>query len=150
MSPSLCQLIRMAVSTTIKRLAPGTVGVAARRAVWPSLARCRIEGRHPHCGAPPGVGERAGDGLRPEDRRLGRTLPLSPALSAALRHAQATQKAERLALGPDYGQGENVVCDEAGRAYHPDTMSNYWRALCAWRRRCHRFGCMTLAIRAGR
>jgi len=65
----------------------------------------------------------------PKTDGSGRTLPLSPALSAALRHAQATQKAERLALGPDYGQGENVVCDEAGRAYHPDTMSNYWRAL---------------------
>jgi len=59
-----------------------------------------------------------------------RTLPLTPALMAALRKAQATQKAERLALGPDYGPGEHVVCDEAGRPYHPDTMSDYWRALC--------------------
>jgi hypothetical protein len=23
-----------------------------------------------------------------------------------------------------------VVCDEAGRPYHPDTVSDYWRALC--------------------
>jgi integrase len=66
----------------------------------------------------------------PKTDGSGRTLPLTPALTAALRHAQATQKAERFALGPDYGQGEHVVCDEAGRAYHPDTMSNYWRALC--------------------
>jgi integrase len=41
------------------------------------------------------------------------------------------QKAERLALGPDYGPGEHVVCDEAGRPYHPDSMSDFWRALCA-------------------
>ena len=66
----------------------------------------------------------------PKTEGSGRTLPLTPALTAALRRAQATQKAERFALGPDYGQGEHVVCDEAGRAYHPDTMSNYWRALC--------------------
>ena len=66
----------------------------------------------------------------PKTDGSGRTLPLSPALTAALRRAQTTQKAERFALGPDYGQGEHVVCDEAGRAYHPDTMSNYWRALC--------------------
>jgi integrase len=44
-----------------------------------------------------------------------RTLPLTPALSTALRRALAIQKAERLALGPDYGPGEHVVCDEAGR-----------------------------------
>jgi hypothetical protein len=54
-----------------------------------------------------------------------------------------------LALGPDYGQGEHVVCDEAGRAYHPDTMSNYWRALCV-AAKVPPSGCMTLAIRAGR
>jgi integrase len=60
-----------------------------------------------------------------------RTLPLTTALAAALRKARATQKAQRLALGPDYGRGEHVVCDEAGRPYHPDTMSDFWRALCA-------------------
>lgn len=59
-----------------------------------------------------------------------RTLPLTPALTAALSRAQATQKAERLALGPDYGPGEHVVCDGAGRPYHPDTISDYWRAFC--------------------
>jgi integrase len=47
-----------------------------------------------------------------------------------LRRAQTTQKAERLALGPDYGPGEHVVCDQAGRPYHPDTISDYWRATC--------------------
>jgi integrase len=37
---------------------------------------------------------------------------------------------ERLALGPDYGPGEHVICDQAGRPYHPDTLSDFWRALC--------------------
>ncbi|MGO9697621.1 MAG: hypothetical protein ACLPYO_28640 [Mycobacterium sp.] len=45
-----------------------------------------------------------------------------------LRRALAIQKTERMALGPDYGPGEHVVCDEAGRRYHPDTISDYWRA----------------------
>ena len=51
-------------------------------------------------------------------------------VSVALRRALAVQKSERLALGPDYGAGEHVLCDEAGRPYHPDTISDYWRALC--------------------
>jgi integrase len=66
----------------------------------------------------------------PKTDRSARTLPLTPALTAVLPRAQAIQKAERLALGPDYGAGLHVVCDEAGRAYHPDTISDYWRALC--------------------
>jgi integrase len=67
---------------------------------------------------------------RPKTDNSIRTLPLTRALTAALRKAQATQKVERLALGPDYGPGEHAVCDEAGRAYRPDTISDYWRALC--------------------
>lgn len=59
-----------------------------------------------------------------------RTLPLTPSLTAALKAASKRQKAERLALGEDYGPGDHVVCDEAGRAYHPDTISDYWRAIC--------------------
>jgi integrase len=66
----------------------------------------------------------------PKTDQSARTLPLTPALAAVLRRAQARQKAERLALGPDYGSGEHVVCDEAGRPYHPDTISDYWRAIC--------------------
>lgn len=66
----------------------------------------------------------------PKTDRSERTLPLTPALTAALRRAKAIQKTERLALGPDYGSGEHVVCDEAGRPYHPDTISDYWRAIC--------------------
>ena len=78
-----------------------------------------------------------------------RTLPLTPALMAALRKAQATQKAERLALGPDYGPGKHVVCDEAGRPYHPDTMSDFWRALCG-KTGVPRSGCTTPGTPAGR
>jgi integrase len=66
----------------------------------------------------------------PKTDRSARVLPLTPALMAALRRALAVQKSERLALGPDYGAGEHVLCDEAGRPYHPDTISDYWRALC--------------------
>lgn len=66
----------------------------------------------------------------PKTDRSERTLPLTPALTTALRRAVATQKQERMALGPDYGSGEHVVCDAAGRPFHPDTISDYWRALC--------------------
>jgi integrase len=39
--------------------------------------------------------------------------------------------AERLRLGPHYmGEGKRVVVDDAGRSYHPDTLSDFWRALC--------------------
>jgi integrase len=67
---------------------------------------------------------------RPKTEDSVRVLPLTPALTAALRRALAIQKAERLALGPDYGPGEHVVCDQVGRPYHPDTLSDFWRALC--------------------
>lgn len=66
----------------------------------------------------------------PKTEQSERTLPLTPALKSALRKAKAIQKAERLKLGPDYGSGEFVVCDEAGRPYHPDSVSDFWRALC--------------------
>jgi integrase len=67
---------------------------------------------------------------QPKTDSSGRVLPLTPALTAALRRALAMQKAERVALGPDYGPGEHVVCDQAGRPYHPDSLSDFWRALC--------------------
>jgi integrase len=67
---------------------------------------------------------------QPKTDTSARVLPLTPALAAALRRALAAQKAERLALGPDYGPGEHVVCDAAGRPYHPDTLSDFWRVLC--------------------
>ena len=77
-------------------------------------------------------------------------VPLTPALTAALRRAQATQKTERLALGPDYGPGEHVVCDQAGRPYHPDTISDYWRALCADGEGARDPACTTRGTPAGR
>jgi integrase len=66
----------------------------------------------------------------PKTDESARTLPLTPALKKALRRAQATQKVDRLKLGPDYGPGLHVVCDEAGRPYHPDTLSDFWREVC--------------------
>lgn len=67
----------------------------------------------------------------PKTDRSERSLPLTPEMAAALRRALTIQKAERLKLGPDYGSGDYVVCDEAGHPYHPDTLSDYWRSLCA-------------------
>jgi integrase len=56
---------------------------------------------------------------------------LTPALAKALKRAKATQAAERLRLGPHYiGNGQHVVVDDAGRSYHPDTLSDFWRELC--------------------
>ena len=67
----------------------------------------------------------------PKTERSARTLPLTPALAKALKRAKATQAAERLRLGPHYaGRGEHVVVDDAGRPYHPDTLSDFWRELC--------------------
>jgi len=67
---------------------------------------------------------------QPKTDRSARVLPLTPGLAAALRRAETGQKIERMKLGPDYGPGEHVVVDEAGRPYHPDTLSDFWRELC--------------------
>jgi integrase len=67
---------------------------------------------------------------QPKTDRSARVLPMTPALKAALRRAETKQKIERMKLGPDYGPGEHVVVDEAGRPYHPDTLSDFWRELC--------------------
>lgn len=67
----------------------------------------------------------------PKTERSARTLPLTPALAKSLKRAKAVQAAERLRLGPHYaGTGEYVVVDDAGRPYHPDTLSDFWRELC--------------------
>lgn len=67
----------------------------------------------------------------PKTDRSARTLPLTSALAKALKRAKAIQAAERLRLGPHYvGDGGQVVVDDAGRAYHPDTLSDFWRELC--------------------
>ncbi len=67
---------------------------------------------------------------QPKTDRSARVLPLTPGLEAALRRAQTRQKIERPRLGQDYGAGGHVVVDEAGRPYHPDTLSDFWRELC--------------------
>lgn len=67
----------------------------------------------------------------PKTERSARTLPLTPALAKALKRAKAVQAAERLQLGPYYtAEGDHVVVDDAGRPYHPDTLSDFWRELC--------------------
>lgn len=66
----------------------------------------------------------------PKSTRSARTLPLTPALTAALKSARTRQAKERLRLGEAYGPGTYVVCDEAGRPYHPDTISDFWREMC--------------------
>lgn len=67
----------------------------------------------------------------PKTKRSARTLPLTPTMAKALKRAKAMQAAERLRLGPHYvGAGEHVVVDHAGRPYHPDTLSDFWRELC--------------------
>jgi integrase len=76
------------------------------------------------------VGGRVHD-TDPKTERSARTLPLTPALAKALRRAKAVQAAERLRLGPHYiGGGKHVVVDDAGRQYHPDTLTDFWRELC--------------------
>jgi integrase len=67
----------------------------------------------------------------PKTERSARTLPLTAALAKALRRAKATQAGERLHLGPDYVGSDHVVVDEAGRPYHPDSLSDFWRELCS-------------------
>jgi len=67
----------------------------------------------------------------PKTERSARTLPLTPAVAKALRRGKVGQAAERLRLGPHYvGDGNHVVVDGAGRPYHPDTLSDFWRELC--------------------
>ena len=60
----------------------------------------------------------------PKTNASSRTLPLDEGLAAVLRAARRRQAEERLALGAAYGDGDYVACDEAGRPYHPDTLSN--------------------------
>ena len=65
----------------------------------------------------------------PKTDRSARVLPLTPALTAALRRAAAVQKTERLALGPTTAPAS--TSSATGRPpYHPDSLSDFWRALC--------------------
>jgi integrase len=61
-----------------------------------------------------------------KSEKSGRTLPLTAPLLAELKAAKARQSAEKLAFGPAYQGGDHVVCDEAGRPYHPDTLTSKW------------------------
>ena len=65
----------------------------------------------------------------PKTNASSRTLPLDEGLAAVLRAARKRQAEERLALGAAYGDGDYVACDEAGRPYHPDTLSKRWTKL---------------------
>ena len=65
----------------------------------------------------------------PKTNASSRTLPLDEGLAAVLRAVRKRQTEERLALGGAYGDGDYVACDEAGRPYHPDTLSKRWSKL---------------------
>ena len=65
----------------------------------------------------------------PKTDASSRTLPLDEGLAAVLRAARKRQAEERLALGPAYGDRDYVASDEAGRPYHPDTLSKRWSKL---------------------
>ena len=57
-----------------------------------------------------------------------RSIPLDPALVAVLRRHKARQAAEALVAGPgayDDGPG-NLLADELGRPYHPDSISGWF------------------------
>lgn len=71
------------------------------------------------------------DEKAPKTPRSQRTLPLTLGLIEVLRRAQRRQLEERLAFGPEYTQSGYVVVDEAGRPYHPETISDYWDRLLA-------------------
>jgi integrase len=64
----------------------------------------------------------------PKSEMSRRTLPLPGRLVSVLKAARARQARERLALGADSGPFEYVVSNEAGRPYHPQVLSRYWRA----------------------
>lgn len=63
----------------------------------------------------------------PKSATSRRTLPLPDRLVKVLRTAKTRQARERHALGADRGPWEYVVSNEAGRPYHPQVLSRYWR-----------------------
>jgi integrase len=63
----------------------------------------------------------------PKSRKGCRTLPLEPAVVAALRALRKRQAAEKLAAGTAYTPGGYVVCDELGAAVHPEWFSDEFR-----------------------
>lgn len=72
-----------------------------------------------------GVGE--GD-IKTEN--AGRTLPLTPALKAALKAARTRQAAEKLKAGPLYNSLDYVAATELGDPYRPTSISKGWLLVC--------------------
>lgn len=72
------------------------------------------------------VGGEAVDQDDAKSEESARTLPLPEPLWNELKAAKKRQTVERLALGPSYRDLGNVVCNEAGEAYHPDTLTKMW------------------------
>jgi integrase len=70
----------------------------------------------------------------PKSQRGHRTLPLFPAVTAALEALYKTQLAERAAAGSAYAgdvDGGYVCADELGRPLHPERYSDEFGRLCA-------------------
>ncbi len=59
-----------------------------------------------------------------------RTLPLTPAITVALKRAKAIQAAEKLEIGTAYDSGKYVVSDEIGRPVDPSRTSHEWHRVC--------------------
>ena len=60
-----------------------------------------------------------------------RTLPLDPALVAALRALRKRQREERLAAGTAYEDAGYVVCDESGVPVHPEWFTDEFHRMAA-------------------
>jgi integrase len=65
----------------------------------------------------------------PKTERGARTLPLTPALAAALTRTRRRQAGEQLRAGPAWHDSGHVVANEIGEPLHPDTISDRWDAL---------------------
>jgi integrase len=84
-----------------------------------------------------------------------RSIPLAPEAVAVLRGHRKAQAAERLALGPDYQDGDLVFCREDGTPMNPDRLLDTFRAIAkragVRRVRLHdlRHGFATRALEAG-
>ncbi|MDH3045043.1 site-specific integrase [Gordonia alkanivorans] len=74
------------------------------------------------------VGDQISSGT-PKSKASQRHLPMSDDLMDVLRAARASQRAERLALGQDYGSGEYVASDATGDPYHPNLLTFRWGKL---------------------
>lgn len=62
----------------------------------------------------------------PKSKTSRRVLPLPDEVVEVLRATRKRQLEARLAFGPGFGSGEYVVADEAGVAYHTNTLTQRW------------------------